>query len=86
MSKSTVLTHPISLGYPCRPCSFNLRAAPACNLFACYLQGTGNTPDLVGRKAERKFKSLRVNNFKKNYLKILEIGEKLSANNPAAGP
>jgi hypothetical protein len=37
----------------------------------------------VGREAERKFKSLRVNNFKKNYL---EIGEKLSANNPAAGP
>ena len=26
------------------------------------------------------------NNFKKNYLKILEIGEKLSANNSAAGP
>jgi hypothetical protein len=40
----------------------------------------------VGREAERKFKSLRVNNFKKNYLKILEIGEKLSANHSAAGP
>ena len=52
----------------------------------CYLQGPGNTPDLVGRGAERKFKSLRVNNFKKNYLKILEIGEKLSANHSAAGP
>jgi hypothetical protein len=47
----------------------------------------------VGREAERKFKSLsvniesvRINNFTKNYLKILEIGEKLSANNSAAGP
>jgi hypothetical protein len=40
----------------------------------------------VGREAEHKFKSLRINNFKKNYLKILEIGEELSANDSAAGP
>ena len=52
----------------------------------CYLQGPGNTPDLVGREAERKYQSVMINNFKKNYLKILEIGEKLSANNSAAGP
>jgi len=51
-SKSTVLTGALALGYPSRPALFLLRAALKHAIsIASYLQGMGNTPDLVGRES-----------------------------------
>ena len=51
-SKSPVLTEALALGYPSRPALFLLRAALKHAIsIASYLQGMGNTPDLVGRKS-----------------------------------
>ena len=51
-SKSTVLTGALALGYPSRPALFNLAAALKHAIsIASYLQGMGNTPDLVGRES-----------------------------------
>ena len=51
-SKSTVLTGALALGYPSRPALFLSRAALKHAIsIASYLQGMGNTPDLVGRES-----------------------------------
>ncbi len=42
----------MALGYPSRPALFNLAAALKHAIsIASYLQGMGNTPDLVGRES-----------------------------------
>ncbi len=51
-SKSTVLTGALALGYPSRPALLLSRAALKHAIsIASYLQGLGNTPDLVGRES-----------------------------------
>ena len=51
-SRTTVLTEKVALGYPSRPALFFLRAALKHAIsIASYLQGMGNTPDLVGRES-----------------------------------
>jgi hypothetical protein len=46
------LTGAHALGYPSRPALFYLRAALKHAIsIASYLQGMGNTPDLVGRES-----------------------------------
>ena len=51
-STRTVLTGALALGYPSRPALFLLRAALKHAIsIASYLQGMGNTPDLVGRES-----------------------------------
>ncbi len=51
-SRTTVLTEMVALGYPSRPALFFLGAALKYAIsIASYLQGMGNTPDLVGRES-----------------------------------
>jgi len=51
-SRTTVLTEMVALGYPSRPALFFLGAALKHAIsIASYLQGMGNTPDLVGRES-----------------------------------
>jgi hypothetical protein len=60
------LTEAVALGYPSRPALFNLGAALKHAIsIASYLQGMGNTPDLVGRESVVICKKkVWINNFK----------------------